>query len=78
LAFELQQTLLKHFDVLTQIVIIAQWPESAERSKICKYSIENRSEPAKNQIFTTSAFGLSYIRIIFDDDVDDVFARQRY
>jgi len=26
---------------------------------------------------STSTFGLCYIRIIFDDDVDDAFARQQ-
>jgi len=31
----------------------------------------------KANLRTTSAFGLSYIRIIFDDDVDDAFARQQ-
>ena len=31
----------------------------------------------KSNLRTTSAFGLSYIRIIFDDDVDDAFARQQ-
>ncbi len=31
----------------------------------------------KVNLRTTSSFGLSYIRIIFDDDVDDAFARQQ-
>ncbi|MEO6830891.1 MAG: CusA/CzcA family heavy metal efflux RND transporter, partial [Chitinophagaceae bacterium] len=31
----------------------------------------------RTSLRSTSAFGLSYIRIIFDDDVDDAFARQQ-
>jgi cobalt-zinc-cadmium resistance protein CzcA len=31
----------------------------------------------KVNLRTTSSFGLSYLRIIFDDDVDDAFARQQ-
>jgi cobalt-zinc-cadmium resistance protein CzcA len=31
----------------------------------------------KVNLRTTSSFGLSYVRIIFDDDVDDAFARQQ-
>ncbi|MEP6725770.1 MAG: CusA/CzcA family heavy metal efflux RND transporter, partial [Bacteroidota bacterium] len=31
----------------------------------------------KSNLRTTSAFGLCYMRIIFDDDVDDAFARQQ-
>ena len=31
----------------------------------------------KSNLRTTSSFGLSYIRLIFDDDVDDAFARQQ-
>src|SRR4029078_12010460 len=35
------------------------------------------SSHTHSHLRTASAFGLSYIRIIFDDDVDDAFARQQ-
>lgn len=65
----------------TQIVIIAQWPgRSAEEvEKFVSIPLETalNSVQKKFSLRTTSAFGLSYIRIIFDDDVDDAFARQQ-
>src|SRR6476659_6741629 len=65
----------------TQIVIIAQWPgRSAEEvEKFVTIPMETvlNSVQKKANLRTTSAFGLSYVRIIFDDDVDDAFARQQ-
>src|SRR6187402_844690 len=65
----------------TQIIIIAQWPgRSAEEvEKMVTIPIETvlNSVQKKSNLRTTSAFGLSYTRIIFDDDVDDAFARQQ-
>src|SRR5450755_3209321 len=65
----------------TQIIIIAQWPgRSAEEvEKFITIPIETvlNSVQKKSNLRTTSAFGLSYIRLIFDDDVDDAFARQQ-
>ena len=65
----------------TQIIIIAQWPgRSAEEvEKFVTIPIETvlNSVQKKSNLRTTSAFGLCYIRIIFDDDVDDAFARQQ-
>ncbi len=65
----------------TQIIIIAQWPgRSAEEvEKFVTIPLETvlNSVQKKSNLRTTSAFGLSYIRIIFDDDVDDAFARQQ-
>jgi cobalt-zinc-cadmium resistance protein CzcA len=65
----------------TQIIIIAQWPgRSAEEvEKFITIPIETvlNSVQKKSNLRTTSAFGLSYTRIIFDDDVDDAFARQQ-
>jgi len=78
-----QQTPIETFpDVTnTQIVIIAQWPgRSAEEiEKFVTIPLETvlNSVQKKSNLRTTSAFGLSYIRIIFDDDVDDAFARQQ-
>lgn len=65
----------------TQIVIITQWPgRSAEEvEKFITIPLETalNSVQSKSNLRTTSAFGLSYIRIIFDDEVDDAFARQQ-
>ncbi|MDE3250321.1 MAG: efflux RND transporter permease subunit, partial [Bacteroidota bacterium] len=65
----------------TQIIIIAQWPgRSAEEvEKFVTIPLETvlNSVQKKSNLRTTSAFGLCYMRIIFDDDVDDVFARQQ-
>ncbi len=65
----------------TQIIIIAQWQgRSAEEvEKFITIPIETvlNSVQKKSNLRTTSAFGLSYTRIIFDDDVDDAFARQQ-
>ncbi|UAY52325.1 efflux RND transporter permease subunit [Ferruginibacter albus] len=65
----------------TQIIIIAQWPgRSAEEvEKFISIPLETtlNSVQKKVNLRSTSAFGLCYIRIIFDDDVDDAFARQQ-
>ncbi len=65
----------------TQIIIVTQWPgRSAEEvEKFVTIPMETvlNSVQKKANLRTTSAFGLSYIRIIFDDDVDDAFARQQ-
>ena len=65
----------------TQIIIIAQWPgRSAEEvEKFVTRPLESvlNSVQKKINLRTNSSFGLSYTRIIFDDDVDDAFARQQ-
>jgi heavy metal efflux system protein len=65
----------------TQIIIIAQWPgRSAEEiEKFISIPLETalNGVQKKANLRSTSTFGLSYIRIIFDDDVDDAFARQQ-
>jgi len=65
----------------TQIVIIAQWPgRSAEEvEKFISIQLETalNSVQKKVSLRSTSTFGLCYIRIIFEDDVDDAFARQQ-
>ena len=65
----------------TQIIVIAQWPgRSAEEvEKMITIPMETvlNSVQKKANLRTTSSFGLSYLRIIFDDDVDDAFARQQ-
>ncbi len=65
----------------TQIIIIAQWPgrsaEEVEKFITIPLEVALNSVQKKSNLRTTSAFGLSYIRLIFDDDVDDAFARQQ-
>lgn len=65
----------------TQIVIIAQWPgrsaEEVEKFVTIPLEVALNSVQKKANLRTTSAFGLCYVRIIFDDDVDDAFARQQ-
>jgi cobalt-zinc-cadmium resistance protein CzcA len=65
----------------TQIIIITQWPgRSAEEvEKFVTVPLETvlNSVQKKANLRSTSSFGLSYIRIIFDDDVDDGFGRQQ-
>ena len=65
----------------TQIIVITQWAgRSAEEvEKFVTVPLETalNGVQKKSNLRTTSSFGLSYLRIIFDDDVDDVFARQQ-
>ncbi len=65
----------------TQVIIITQWPgRSAEEvEKFITIPLETAltSVQKKSNLRTTSSFGLSYVRIIFDDDVDDAFGRQQ-
>ena len=65
----------------TQVIIITQWPgRSAEEvEKFVTVPLETAltSVQKKSNLRTTSAFGLSYIRIIFDDGVLDEFGRQQ-
>jgi len=65
----------------TQIIIITQWPgrsaEEVEKFITIPLEVALNSVQKKINLRTTSAFGLSYIRIIYDDDVDDAFARQQ-
>lgn len=65
----------------TQVIIITQWPgRSAEEvEKFITVPLETAltSVQKKSNLRTTSSFGLSYVRIIFDDGVDDAFGRQQ-
>lgn len=65
----------------TQIIIIAQWQgrsaEEVEKFVTLPLEVALNGVQKKSNLRSTSAFGLSYIRIIFDDDVDDAFARQQ-
>ncbi|MNS26781.1 Cobalt-zinc-cadmium resistance protein CzcA [compost metagenome] len=65
----------------TQIIIITQWPgrsaEEVERFVTIPLETQLNSVQSKINLRSTSSFGLSYIRLIFDDHVDDAFARQQ-
>lgn len=65
----------------TQIIIITQWPgRSAEEvEKFVTIPLETALNSVQDKINlrSTSSFGLSYVRLIFDDHVDDAFARQQ-
>ncbi|MDR3706426.1 MAG: CusA/CzcA family heavy metal efflux RND transporter [Paludibacteraceae bacterium] len=65
----------------TQITIITQWPgrsaEEIERYVTIPIEIEMNSAQKKLNVRSTTLFGLSVVKITFDDDVDDPFARQQ-
>jgi cobalt-zinc-cadmium resistance protein CzcA len=65
----------------TQITIISQWPgrsaEEVERYVTIPIEIEMNSVQKKTNVRSTTLFGLSVITIIFEDNVDDAFARQQ-
>jgi cobalt-zinc-cadmium resistance protein CzcA len=65
----------------TEISIITQWQgRSAEEvEKFVTIPIEIAMNPVQNKLSlrSTSIFGLSYVKIIFDDDVKDPQARQQ-
>ncbi|TAL61528.1 MAG: efflux RND transporter permease subunit [Bacteroidetes bacterium] len=65
----------------TQITIITQWPgrsaEEIERYVTIPIEIEMNSVQRKSNVRSTTLFGLSVVKVIFDDGVDDAFARQQ-
>ena len=65
----------------TEISIITQWPgRSAEEvEKFITIPIEVAMNPVQRKVSlrSTSIFGLSYVKLIFDDDVKDPEARQQ-
>ena len=65
----------------TEIDIITQWPgRSAEEvEKFVTIPIEIAMNPVQEKLSlrSTSIFGLSYVKIIFDDNVKDPAARQQ-
>ncbi|MGZ3925173.1 MAG: efflux RND transporter permease subunit, partial [Flavisolibacter sp.] len=65
----------------TEITIITQWAgRSAEEvEKFVTIPIEVAMNPIqrKTSVRSTTVFGLSVVKIIFDDGVDDPFARQQ-
>ncbi|MEE1944464.1 CusA/CzcA family heavy metal efflux RND transporter [Pedobacter sp. KR3-3] len=65
----------------TQITVITQWPgRSAEEvEKFVSMPIEVALNPVqkKTSVRSTTVFGLSVVKVVFDDGVDDAFARQQ-
>jgi cobalt-zinc-cadmium resistance protein CzcA len=65
----------------TQIIIVTQWngrsAEEIERFVTTPIEISMNSVQKKTSVRSITMFGLSVIKIIFDDDVDDAFARQQ-
>lgn len=65
----------------TQITIITQWAgRSAEEvEKFVTVPIEVAMNPVqkKTSVRSTTVFGLSVVKVIFDDHIDDAFARQQ-
>ncbi|RYD53531.1 MAG: efflux RND transporter permease subunit [Sphingobacteriales bacterium] len=65
----------------TQIVIITQWngrsAEEVERFITTPIELSMGSVQKKSSVRSTTMFGLSIIKIIFEDDVDDLFARNQ-
>ena len=65
----------------TEISIITQWPgRSAEEvEKFITIPIEVAMNPVQQKVSlrSTSIFGLSYVKLIFDDNVKDLEARQQ-
>src|SRR6478609_8598917 len=65
----------------TQIIIVTQWPgrsaEEIERFVTVPIEVSMNSVQKKTNLRSISMFGLSIIKIIFDDDVEDFYARQQ-
>jgi cobalt-zinc-cadmium resistance protein CzcA len=65
----------------TQIILVTQWngrsAEEVERFVSIPIEVAMNSVQRKTSVRSISMFGLSVIKIIFDDDVEDFFARQQ-
>ncbi|SFP77296.1 efflux RND transporter permease subunit [Hymenobacter arizonensis] len=65
----------------TQIIIVSQWPgrsaEEVERFVSTPIEVAMNSVQKKSNMRSISMFGLSVLKINFDDDVEDFFARQQ-
>ncbi|MBZ5856845.1 efflux RND transporter permease subunit [Flavihumibacter profundi] len=65
----------------TQIIIVTEWngrsAEEIERFVTTPIEIAMNSVQRKTSVRSITMFGLSVIKIIFDDDVEDFFARQQ-
>ena len=65
----------------TQIIIVTEWngrsAEEIERFVTTPIEISMNSVQRKTSVRSITMFGLSVIKIIFEDNVDDFFARQQ-
>ncbi|MBC7486899.1 MAG: efflux RND transporter permease subunit [Cytophagaceae bacterium] len=65
----------------TQIIVVTEWSgrsaEEVERFVTVPIEIAMNSVQRKVNLRSTTMFGLSVIKIIFEDDVEDFFARQQ-
>jgi cobalt-zinc-cadmium resistance protein CzcA len=65
----------------TQVIIVTSWKgrsaEEIERFVSIPIEVAMNSVQRKTTVRSITMFGLSVIKIIFDDDVDDFFARQQ-
>lgn len=65
----------------TQIIIVTEWngrsAEEIERFVTTPIEMSMNSVQKKTSVRSITMFGLSVIKIIFDDDVEDFFARQQ-
>jgi cobalt-zinc-cadmium resistance protein CzcA len=65
----------------TQIVIITQWngrsAEEVERFVTTPIELAMSPVQKKTSVRSTTMFGLSIVKILFDDGVDDTFARNQ-
>lgn len=65
----------------TQIVIVTEWngrsAEEVERFVTSPIEIAMNSVQRKTNVRSITMFGLSVIKVIFEDDVEDFFARQQ-
>ena len=65
----------------TQIIVVTQWngrsAEEVERFVSIPIEVAMNSVQRKTSIRSISMFGLSVMKIIFEDDVEDFFARQQ-
>lgn len=65
----------------TQIIIVTEWngksAEEVERFVTTPIEVSMNAVQRKTNVRSITMFGLSVIKIIFEDDVDDFFARQQ-
>ncbi len=65
----------------TQIIIVTEWngrsAEEIERFVTIPIEVSMNSVQRKTNVRSITMFGLSVIKIIFEDEVDDFFARQQ-
>ena len=65
----------------TEIIIVSQWrgqsAEEVERFVTIPLEIAMTSVQRKTNVRSITMFGLSVIKIMFEDDVEDFFARQQ-